>query len=133
MKTPIRSPKTIGCSPWLGSNGPTRTMNGTHLGPSSSSSLPSQNGRASSLARSAVWAVRKTKMALRKIPAVRRLYYSMVNADAFDDLFWHDLMLADTVRVDHYARAIAKHVRPGMVVLDLGTGSGVLACLAAQS
>jgi type I protein arginine methyltransferase len=84
------------------------------------------------LTHSAAWALRKTKTALRKVPAVRRLYYSLVNADAFDDLFWHDLMLADHVRVDHYARAIEKHIQPGMVVVDLGTGSGILACLAAQ-
>jgi type I protein arginine methyltransferase len=83
-------------------------------------------------ARSLLWTARKTKAALKKIPALRRLHYSLVNADAFDDLFWHDLMLSDAVRQDFYARAIEKHIKPGMVVADLGTGSGILACLAAR-
>lgn len=42
-------------------------------------------------------------------------------------------MLLDRVRVDAYARAIAATVRPGDVVVDLGTGSGVLAMLAARA
>jgi protein arginine N-methyltransferase 1 len=84
------------------------------------------------LARSALWTARKAKAALRKIPALRRLHYSLVNAESFDDFFWHDLMLADPVRQEFYARAIEKHIHPGMVVADLGTGSGILACLAAK-
>lgn len=42
-------------------------------------------------------------------------------------------MLLDRVRVDAYARAIAAVVRPGDVVLDVGSGSGVLAMLAARA
>ncbi len=42
-------------------------------------------------------------------------------------------MLLDRVRVDAYARAIAAVVRPGDVVLDIGSGSGVLAMLAAKA
>jgi len=42
-------------------------------------------------------------------------------------------MLLDRVRVDAYARAIAAVVRPGDVVLDIGSGSGVLAMLAARA
>lgn len=74
----------------------------------------------------------RARDSLRQIPAVRKLYYSMFNAHSFANLYWHDVMLADTVRMETYAHAIDKLVKPGMVVVDLGTGSGVLACLAAQ-
>jgi SAM-dependent methyltransferase len=42
-------------------------------------------------------------------------------------------MLQDTVRVDTYAAAIKAAVKPGMVVVDAGTGSGVLAVMAAKA
>ena len=45
----------------------------------------------------------------------------------------HAHMLLDAERVDAYARAIAAVVRAGDVVLDVGTGSGVLALLAARA
>lgn len=41
-------------------------------------------------------------------------------------------MLADLARVDAYERALRRIVRPGDVVLDLGTGTGILAMLAAR-
>jgi protein arginine N-methyltransferase 1 len=41
-------------------------------------------------------------------------------------------MLADRVRVDTYHAAIARHIGPRDVVIDLGTGSGVLAFLASR-
>jgi len=51
----------------------------------------------------------------------------------FASLDVHRRMLADRVRLDAYARAIEAVVRPGMVVLDAGTGSGILAGLAARA
>lgn len=41
-------------------------------------------------------------------------------------------MLADTVRREAYARALEAAVRPGSVVIDLGTGTGFFAVLAAR-
>ncbi len=45
----------------------------------------------------------------------------------------YQAMLADEVRMERYARAIAQVVRPGDVVADLGTGLGVLALMAARA
>lgn len=42
-------------------------------------------------------------------------------------------MLLDRVRVETYAEAIARVVRKGDVVMDVGSGSGVLAMLAARA
>lgn len=44
----------------------------------------------------------------------------------WDERF-HDLLLNDRIRVEAYRAAIQRTVRPGMTVLDLGTGTGILA------
>lgn len=44
----------------------------------------------------------------------------------WDDGF-HDLMLGDELRMKAYRAAIYEAVRPGATVLDLGTGTGILA------
>jgi SAM-dependent methyltransferase len=44
----------------------------------------------------------------------------------------HRMMLDDAVRMRAYSAAIKQVVRPGAVVVDLGTGTGILAFLAAQ-
>ena len=41
-------------------------------------------------------------------------------------------MIADSVRTDAYARALREAVRPGSVVLDIGTGTGIFAMLACK-
>lgn len=42
-------------------------------------------------------------------------------------------MLADQPRMDFYAAAISRHIRRGDTVVDLGTGTGILAALASRS
>lgn len=46
---------------------------------------------------------------------------------------WHLPMLADTARNEAFATAIAAAVRPDDIVLDIGTGSGLLAMMAARA
>jgi len=45
----------------------------------------------------------------------------------------HAVLLGDPLRVDAYDRAIRAVVRPGDVVLDVGSGTGLLALLAARA
>jgi len=88
--------------------------------------------RISSLERVVVGVALRVLRTLRRIPAVRRIYYRSLNEKGFSTLGAHDSMLADRVRMETYARAIDKYIKPGMVVVDVGTGSGVLACMAAR-
>jgi protein arginine N-methyltransferase 1 len=44
----------------------------------------------------------------------------------------HGAMLADRVRMDAYAAALEQVVRPGCVVLDIGTGTGMMALIACR-
>lgn len=69
---------------------------------------------------------------LRSNPKVRSVAYNLRNRRQFTDLYMHEVMLADRPRVDAYHEAIARHVGPGDVVVELGTGSGILSCFAAQ-
>jgi 2-polyprenyl-3-methyl-5-hydroxy-6-metoxy-1,4-benzoquinol methylase len=46
---------------------------------------------------------------------------------------FHQLMLDDQIRMVAYKNAIQEAVKPGMVVLDLGTGTGILGLWALQA
>src|SRR5688572_7230772 len=47
-------------------------------------------------------------------------------------LHYHDILLRDRVRNAAFARALTAQVRPGDRVLDIGSGSGVWAVMAAR-
>lgn len=59
--------------------------------------------------------------------------YDLMNETNFAGLEEHEEMLSDSVRVDAYRRGIERNVRPGDVVVDLGTGTGLLAFMASQA
>ena len=57
----------------------------------------------------------------------------MYDRSILETLDYHHSMLADEVRMQSFLRAILKAVKPGDVVLDIGSGTGILAyfaCLA---
>jgi protein arginine N-methyltransferase 1 len=49
-----------------------------------------------------------------------------LDLESWDESF-HDLMLNDSVRMNAYKKAIQEQVKQGDVVVDLGTGTGILA------
>lgn len=75
--------------------------------------------------------LRHVKNAANSSATVRKLRYNLANTHQFTDLFQHEQMIADAVRVDTYRDAIRRYVKPGDVVVDLGTGTGILSLLAA--
>ena len=48
------------------------------------------------------------------------------------DIFAYGKMIADTVRMEAYAGALRRLIDPDKVVLDIGTGTGILALLACR-
>ena len=64
--------------------------------------------------------------------SLRDLVYAFRNAKVYTDLYSHEIMIADTVRVNSYYEAIKRNIKPGDVILDLGTGTGILSLFAAQ-
>lgn len=79
-----------------------------------------------------VTTLRRAKSVLKSNRFVRNLLSDIDNQEEFGHLYEHERMLADSRRVDTYARGIARHIRPGDVVLDLGTGTGLLSFIAAR-
>ncbi len=53
--------------------------------------------------------------------------------DTMDTLDYHQSMILDRHRVRAFREALGRHITPGDVVLDLGCGIGLLACLAARA
>ena len=69
---------------------------------------------------------------LKNNKTVRNLLADVNNVGEFTDLYEHEKMLADITRVESYREGIAALIRAGDVVVDLGTGTGLLALFAAQ-
>src|SRR5258708_1584452 len=58
--------------------------------------------------------------------------YRDFNHRHFARFFEQERMLADKPRMDFYCAAINRHIHPGDRVVDLGTGTGILAAFAAR-
>ncbi|MBI4936432.1 MAG: methyltransferase domain-containing protein [Actinobacteria bacterium] len=61
------------------------------------------------------------------------IVYDLMNETNFAGLAEHEEMLSDSVRVAAYHRGIQRNVQPGDVVVDLGTGTGLLAFMASRA
>jgi len=59
--------------------------------------------------------------------------YDLTNETNFAGLSEHEEMLSDSVRVNAYHQGIRRNVKPGDVVVDLGTGTGLLAFMASRA
>ena len=68
---------------------------------------------------------------VRRNPRLRKFIIDARNRNIFVTLDQHERMLSDQLRVDTYYRAISKQVKKGDVVVDLGTGTGILSFFAA--
>ena len=58
--------------------------------------------------------------------------YRQTNVDYFSDLHAQERMLADQQRMAFYHEAISRKIKPGDRVIDLGTGTGILAAFASR-
>jgi len=72
------------------------------------------------------------QLAREWVLASESLLYDVDNESQFSDLRHHEKMLADSVRVTAYAAGIRRHIKANDVVVDVGTGTGILAMLAAK-
>src|SRR6476660_10513372 len=71
------------------------------------------------------------KRILRSSPSLARAMRTVRRRNAFNKINLHEEMLADSVRMDAYHAAIQRYVTSQDHVVDVGTGTGVLAFFAA--
>jgi type I protein arginine methyltransferase len=84
------------------------------------------------VSRPVKYALRQTYTTAMRSRTVRDVLYDRWNSTEFTDVYEHEKMLGDRVRVDTYHEAIDRLVGPDDVVVDLGTGTGILAMFAAR-
>lgn len=65
-------------------------------------------------------------------PRLASYVADMINVGAFKDKYVHEIMLCDTLRIESYYEAITKIVKEGDIVVDLGTGTGILSFFASS-
>lgn len=88
------------------------------------------------LARLATWLRARPRWAAWVFPSEAEsaaARYREFNGRTFASFFEQERMLADQPRMAFYHAAIARHLRPGARVIDLGTGTGILAAFAARA
>ncbi|MCE9555040.1 MAG: methyltransferase domain-containing protein [Planctomycetes bacterium] len=73
----------------------------------------------------------RAKQTLAANDRISRALQAANSQSYFGDIYQHERMLADAVRLDAYHAAIERYVGPADRVLDVGTGTGVLAFFAA--
>lgn len=59
--------------------------------------------------------------------------YAAFNQDYFADFYEHEKMLSDKARMDFYFHVIRQGVAKGNIVVDVGTGTGILAAFASRA
>jgi type I protein arginine methyltransferase len=75
---------------------------------------------------------RVIKKAIKSNYNLNNLIFDDHNVNEFTNIYEHERMIADAVRVNAYFNAINRYIKPNQVVLDLGTGTGILSFFAAQ-
>lgn len=78
-----------------------------------------------------VFQLMRCKKILSANPSLARAIRAVELQNSFEDLYLHEQMLADSVRLDAYYAAIERYVTSQHCVVDIGTGTGVLAFFAA--
>ncbi len=62
----------------------------------------------------------------------RTALYDVINKVTFNSIYTHEMMIADKVRINSYYKAIRRYVKSGDIVVDLGTGTGILSLFSSQ-
>ena len=87
------------------------------------------------LARAGAWIEARPKLApwlYAESEKSRETRYREFNGWYFANFYEQEKMLADQPRMDFYHAASRRHIQPGDRVIDLGTGTGILAAFAAR-